>query len=326
MTRTTGRNWTGNTALLLLLLPVGFVQVSFSRADEKSDALDNKKLLEESAQKLRDAAQAMSEGDELQRNGEYLKAIDKYRQARQLVPTNLLPLQRIGSCLHALLQANDEPVVPSAPQPLPAPGVEPDEPADPKQRLLEHKAQELKLQVWKLRKAQKAEAVSLLKEFVNGDEGHSADVADAKVQLDTLLLPRLSAAQKKSLMEATANLRAVEQLRAASAESSAGVPIKRAIDLLVQLTQEVPNYEPAYAKLGVAFEMDGDYGNASLAYQRYLDGYDKLGYMPNNGSDFLTQKIVCQARANKKKEEAVGRHAQGPPVRGRWIVPPVRGE
>ncbi|HZT34818.1 MAG TPA: tetratricopeptide repeat protein, partial [Nitrososphaera sp.] len=144
------------------------------------------------------------------------------------------------------------------------------------------------------------EAASAFKEFLQG-VSDAEESADARKRLDKLLLPKLSAGQKKTWETALDNLQAARELT--QANKPAEEPIRRAVALLTKLTSEQPKHLPLYAKLGLAHELLGDHANAAKAYGHYLKGYEDLGYSPEDERTARTRRIYCATIVKQQDEE-----------------------
>jgi WD40 repeat protein len=135
------------------------------------------------------------------------------------------------------------------------------------------------------------EAAKELRAFVRaGAEGHKLDAEEvdyARSWLDELLLPKLTAGQRKRLQDAEDHLEVQKRLidAAIDDESADRTPARKAVEVLIGLSREEPGYLPLYPRLGSAYERLKDYENATRAYERYLTGHEKLGYPPGDLRD-----------------------------------------
>jgi uncharacterized protein (TIGR03000 family) len=118
--------------------------------------------------------------------------------------------------------------------------------------------------------------------------------------LDELILPRLTAEQKAMFDEADGYINAADDARARvtldtqASERPDRWLLERAVSRLKSLCQVVPEYLPAHARLGTAYEMLGQRALAYSAYRAYFNGYRASGQAPSDPGLILRRMLGCE--------------------------------
>lgn len=124
------------------------------------------------------------------------------------------------------------------------------------------------------------EAVDYFRRVV-ADQQQPEQSLDAQLRLERLVLPELSAEQRRQLIEATDLLQKADELRTGlPGISAATVCAKDAIALLEGLNAEISHYPPLYSRLGEGYLIVGSYDKAVDAFQLYIDEWKKRGVEP----------------------------------------------
>jgi len=162
------------------------------------------------------------------------------------------------------------------------------------------------------------EAVKSLREFLQTSYD-GPETADGRSRLEELLLPALSPQQRRKWEEASDYLQVASesQLRITSDLKEPPQPksLDEAIALLRGLERDVPGFLPIQARLGYALQQKGDLEQAIVAYDKYLKGFQKLDFEPQDLRDIRRRRIACAERiaiekSDREMKTEMGRKAE----------------
>ena len=155
---------------------------------------------------------------------------------------------------------------------------------------------------------QKEEAIKLLREFLR-IEYTGPETADGHSRLQELLLPTLTDSQRDLWELAADHLQVASELQSPvdpdESDSSPPQASLRAIELLTTIKTEVPEYLPIYSRLGTVYQQTGELTKACEAYTKYLDGFEKLEFEPQDFREIRRRKIVCEELLALRQQETL---------------------
>ncbi len=170
----------------------------------------------------------------------------------------------------------------------------------------------------------KDDAVKHFKQFLTDTaDPAAADARYAVAQLEDLLVPKLTAAQRRKLDAIDDAFEAAKEL-GDDGTKKVFTAFNGAVDDLYALQREAPGHLPLLLKMARAYEIQKSFDRAAAAYAKYLDGYKTHGFDPIEVREARKRFVVCKQMVGDEKNPGDERKfeiADGVKMTFCWIPP-----